>query len=120
MSIIVLTAGTAFRQKIRQDALAASSVTDPTLYQQQEQLAREIADVLRKNIVQATRVAENTQSELETWSKCKLMCDVFWIHILLELRIRPETELGSNDTIKCTTIGDTPSSRSVRKRENAT
>ena len=120
MSIILLTAGTAFREKMRQDALSASSITDPTLYQQQEQLAREIADVLRKNIVQATRVAERTQSELETWSTCELMCDVSQAHILQELRIRPETELGSNDTIKCPTIEDTPSSRSVRKRESAT
>ncbi|KAF8352301.1 RF-1 domain-containing protein [Amanita rubescens] len=94
----------AFRQKIRQDALAARSITDSTLYQQQGQLAREIADVLRKNIVQATRVAEDTQSELETW----------------KLRIRPETELGSNDTIKCPTTGDTQSSRSVKKRESVT
>ncbi|KAK2460603.1 hypothetical protein APHAL10511_007073 [Amanita phalloides] len=85
----------AFRQKMRQDALLASSITDSKLYQEQEQLACDVADVLRKNIVQGIKVTENG---LDTW----------------RLHIRPDTELGSNDTVK--PIEDTASSRSIRKR----
>lgn len=59
-----LTSLIAFRLKIRQDAVAARNITEPALYEQQNVLAREIATIVRKNLVQATRTTENT----DTWS----------------------------------------------------
>ncbi|KAJ7063154.1 RF-1 domain-containing protein [Mycena amicta] len=69
----------AFRAKIRQDALVAKQATDPSVYEQHNALAREISDILRKNIVQASRTAHP-----DTWA----------------LRITRDTELGSNDSVK--------------------
>lgn len=46
---------------MRADALAAQSETDPTAYEQHSFLAREIATVLRRNIVQARKI--NAQGE---------------------------------------------------------
>ncbi|KAF7295061.1 C-CAP/cofactor C-like domain-containing protein [Mycena indigotica] len=69
----------AFRTKMRQDALVASSVTDPAAYEQHNTLAREISVILRKNIVQASRTQQS-----DTWT----------------LRITEDTELGSNDSVK--------------------
>ncbi|KAF9466338.1 RF-1 domain-containing protein [Collybia nuda] len=76
----------AFRSKMRMDAVAAQTVFDPEAYQEQAKLAMEIADVLRKNIVQAARVSEVSEhgADKETW----------------RLRITKDTELGSNETIK--------------------
>jgi ethanolamine utilization cobalamin adenosyltransferase len=48
----------AFRTKIRSD-IARSSKTDPESQHQQNQLIHEIADVLRRNIVQGTKVQED-------------------------------------------------------------
>lgn len=104
---------------MRQDALVASSITDPKLYQNQEQLARDVADILRRNIVQGTKVAQDQHSEQDTWSMCISMYDVPHIYILQGLHIRPDTELGSNDTIKGARA-DIASSRSATKRERAT
>lgn len=105
---------------MRQDALVASSITDPKLYQNQEQLARDVADILRRNIIQGTKVAQDQHPGQDTWSMCKAIYDISQIHILRGLHIRPDTELGSNDTIKGARIADTASSRSVTKREKAT
>ncbi|KAF8626261.1 hypothetical protein AX15_004936 [Amanita polypyramis BW_CC] len=94
----------AFRQKMRQDAILSRSITNLKEYQQQEQLARDVADVLRKNVVQGVKVAEDPHSGFDTW----------------RLHFRPETEMGSNDTIKKLPVEDTASSRSVRKKGRAT
>ena len=60
----------AFRDKMRHDTLAGRSQTDTKLYEQNVTLAREVADVLRKNIVQAQKIAEpSTVDGQETWSK---------------------------------------------------
>ena len=117
MSIDLLTVRLAFRQKMRQDASVASSITDPKLYQDQEQLARDVADILLRNIVQGTKVTQDQHSGQDTWRMFKYMYDLSQIHILQGLHIRPDTELGSNDTIKG---ADTASSRSVTKRDRAT
>ncbi|KAJ7905337.1 RF-1 domain-containing protein [Mycena olivaceomarginata] len=85
----------AFRLKIRQDAVAARNITEPALYEQQNVLAREIATIVRKNLVQATRTTENT----DTW----------------RMRITENTELGSNDSIKNPPPMET--SRRARKKE---
>jgi hypothetical protein len=46
----------AFRSKIRTDALEAQSEPDPNVYMEKTMLAYEIAQVLRKNVVQARKV----------------------------------------------------------------
>ncbi|KIL68583.1 hypothetical protein M378DRAFT_8634 [Amanita muscaria Koide BX008] len=91
----------AFRHKMRQDALAGREITEPGQYEQQVQLARDIAVILRKNVVQG--VKEGSHSGIETW----------------KLAIRPETELGSNDSIKNPPAVDSISCRSAKKRERA-
>ncbi|KAJ3521912.1 hypothetical protein NMY22_g12112 [Coprinellus aureogranulatus] len=87
----------AFRQKMRLDATAAAQeATTPDAYQQSTQHFRDIAVVLRKNIVQASKVGERDGK------------DVYRVHM------RPETELGDNDTVK--NPAPVESSRSARKR----
>ncbi|KAJ3496459.1 hypothetical protein NMY22_g19808 [Coprinellus aureogranulatus] len=89
----------AFRQKMRLDATAAAQeATTPDAYQQSTQHFRDIAVVLRKNIVQASKVGESDGK------------DVYRVHM------RPETELGDNDTVK--NPAPVESSRSARKRES--
>ena len=46
----------AFRLKMRNEILPTSSTTDPSQFEGKIQLTREIADVLRKNIVQAQKI----------------------------------------------------------------
>jgi hypothetical protein len=62
---------TAFRQKIRKDALGQYSVTDEQVFKNNLKLGREIADFLRKNIVQAERLPGQTgEDNEETYSTC--------------------------------------------------
>ena len=44
---------------MRADAVEARAVTDPATYEQYTQLAREVADVLRRNVVQAIKVPQS-------------------------------------------------------------
>ncbi|KAI0668518.1 RF-1 domain-containing protein [Trametes maxima] len=75
----------AFRLKIRGEVLPYNPQMDSKQFEEKVTLVREIADVLRKNVVQARKVDEaQSVEENETW----------------ELNIRKDTELGSNDTIK--------------------
>ncbi|KAI0648266.1 RF-1 domain-containing protein [Trametes meyenii] len=74
----------AFRLKIRSEVLPYNPQMDPKKFEEKVTLVKEIADVLRKNVVQARKVDEAHNAENETW----------------ELNIRKDTELGSNDTIK--------------------
>ncbi|KAI9511311.1 RF-1 domain-containing protein [Russula earlei] len=75
----------AFRKKIRKDALEQYPVTDEEAFKNNLKLGREIANFLRKNIVQAERLpVQPGQNNLETY----------------KLRITDHTELGDNDTIK--------------------
>ncbi|KAJ7172634.1 RF-1 domain-containing protein [Mycena filopes] len=91
----------AFRSKIRQDALAARDTTDPAIYEQHNTIGREIALIVRKNLVQAT------QMKSDTWSE---------VHFrFTNLRITKDTEMGSNDSIKNPTVVET--SRRARKKE---
>ncbi|KAG6874080.1 hypothetical protein C0995_006937 [Termitomyces sp. Mi166 len=94
----------AFRMKMRNDAVAAQAIIDPETYEQQIQLGREVADVLRKNIVQGVRVpsAEGTPE----------------VHETFRLRLTKHTELGSNETIKNPPPMEL-SDRSMRKQEKA-
>jgi len=76
----------AFRDKIRTDAQGAQCVTDPVTYAGKTQLGREIADILRRNVVQGVHVEEPSSSvtqdsQGERW----------------KLRYTEHTELGSNE-----------------------
>jgi hypothetical protein len=66
-------------------------------------LGREIADFLRKNIVQAERLQMQPGEETaETYSTCSILCFAS-LKVLIkraEIRITEHTELGDNDTIK--------------------
>ncbi|KAI0747649.1 RF-1 domain-containing protein [Daedaleopsis nitida] len=88
----------AFRLKIRNEVLPYDSNIDPKQFEEKVTLVREIADVLRKNVVQARKVDGTADAEeKERW----------------ELNITEHTELGSNETIKQERSN---SSRSARKR----
>ncbi|KAJ7098066.1 hypothetical protein B0H15DRAFT_823972 [Mycena belliarum] len=86
----------AFRAKIRQDAIAARGITDPALYERHNTLGKEIATIVRTNLVQATKV---NGADPNTW----------------KVRITEDTELGSNGTIKNPPVAET--SRRARKNE---
>lgn len=91
----------AFRLKIRNEILPNASTTDPKAFEEKITLTKEIADVLRKNIVQARRV-ENPSSE-EKWRMFLLsaaLTNAYSNPIFAELRITEHTELGDNDSIK--------------------
>jgi hypothetical protein len=61
----------AFRQKIRKDALEQYSVSDEEVFKDNLKLGREIADFLRKNIVQAERLrVQHGGENRETYSTC--------------------------------------------------
>ncbi|KAI0303479.1 RF-1 domain-containing protein [Multifurca ochricompacta] len=76
---------TAFRQKIKKDALEQRSVTEEDVFQNNLKLGREIANFLRKNVVQAERLqVQPGEENTETY----------------KIRITKYTELGDNATIK--------------------
>ncbi|KAH9926125.1 RF-1 domain-containing protein [Fomitopsis serialis] len=89
----------AFRLKMRNEALACPPSASPQQVEEKTNLAKEIADVLLRNVVQAVRLDEAGRPQDSERFK---------------LRITEHTEIASNDTIK-----DPPtmeSSRSARKR----
>lgn len=54
---------------MRVDTIRGQTLTDPTAYEENVKLAREVADVLRKNIVQARRTSATPESQgNEVWS----------------------------------------------------
>ncbi len=60
----------AFRQKMRNDAVGARSITSSEEYQQHVQLAQDMAVFLRRNVVQGTKSSEADQGSGETWRAC--------------------------------------------------
>ncbi|KAI0050049.1 hypothetical protein FA95DRAFT_1537130 [Auriscalpium vulgare] len=75
----------AFRKKMRTDAENQRAVINEEVYQENLKHGREIAEFLRKNLVQAQRVASQQQAKgVETY----------------KIRITEHSELGDNDTIK--------------------
>ncbi|KAE9400772.1 hypothetical protein BT96DRAFT_818761 [Gymnopus androsaceus JB14] len=84
----------AFRSKMRQDLME----TDSSSYENYAKHAREVAEFLRRNVVQATRLPEDTS---DTWS----------------IRLTKDTELGDNESIK--SPPPMSSNRSARHAENA-
>ncbi|KAH6919005.1 RF-1 domain-containing protein [Coprinopsis sp. MPI-PUGE-AT-0042] len=74
----------AFREKMRLDALNASQAAkDTAAFEQYNVLGRDIAKVLRHNIVQANKLKETSNGS-----------DIYRVNM------RAETELGDNDTVK--------------------
>ena len=64
----------AFRQKIRKDALEQRSVAEEEVFKNNLKLGREIADFLRKNVVQAERMPVQPEEEnTETYSTCSIL-----------------------------------------------
>ena len=53
----------AFRLKIRNEVLPYSASIDPTQFNEKVTLVREIADVLRRNVVQARKVDSAAEVE---------------------------------------------------------
>ncbi|KAH8983709.1 RF-1 domain-containing protein [Lactarius hatsudake] len=75
----------AFRQKIRKDALDQRVIKDEEVFRSNLIIGREIAVFLRKNIVQAERLQRIPgEDDMETY----------------KIRITEHTELGDNSTIK--------------------
>ncbi|KAL4253979.1 Mitochondrial zinc maintenance protein 1, mitochondrial [Abortiporus biennis] len=91
----------AFRVKMRSEIIPNATTTDTKQFEEKVTLAKEIAEVLRKNIVQAERVEPEDGAE-ERW----------------KLNITEHTELGDNETIK--NPPPVQSSRSARKRTPST
>ena len=80
----------------------------------QNNLIREIADVLRRNIVQGRKLQDNDGKPL--YRKFFFFAaDNIYESLLLELRLRDETELGDNNSIK--NPAPIESSRSLRRKE---
>ena len=91
----------AFRQKIRKDALEQYSVADEEVFKNNLKLGREIADFLRKNIVQAEHLPGKTgEDNTETYSTCTLFTCSTLSSRHAEIRMTKHTELGDNATIK--------------------
>ncbi|KAF8968368.1 RF-1 domain-containing protein [Flammula alnicola] len=88
----------AFRTKIRSD-ISQDTATDPEAYQKQTQFIREVADVLRRNVVQGTRVKAPEESGGDG---------------VYRIRFTKDTELGDNDSVK--NPPPVESSRSVRRK----
>jgi len=67
--------GPAFKEKVRIETRQGKSVEDATAYAKRLELGREIAEVLRKNVVQAQRVKEDT-GEQDVWSTSGSICSL--------------------------------------------
>lgn len=62
---------TAFRLKIRNEVLPYSASVEPKQFEEKITLVREIADVLRKNVVQARKLEDaRSAEEKERWGAC--------------------------------------------------
>ncbi|KAF8758829.1 RF-1 domain [Rhizoctonia solani] len=71
----------AFRDKVRTETVAGQQEADPVEYEARVKHAFEVADVLKKNVVQGVKEKEGEDA---TW----------------KLRMTPDTELGSNEGVK--------------------
>jgi peptide chain release factor len=81
---------------MRRDALEQSSVVDEVAFRNNLKVGREIADFLRKNIVQAERSNGD-----ETYSTFHLLfLSSVTRTFYSEIRFTEHTELGDNTTIK--------------------
>ncbi|KAJ3904522.1 hypothetical protein F5879DRAFT_1022831 [Lentinula edodes] len=103
----------AFRYKMREDASTYKSETDPSAYEAHATQARDIAQFLRRNVVQATKLPEE-----ETWCNSQpLFPTCPTLKMISAIRITQDTELGSNDSVKNPSV--MPSNRRAAHTENA-
>jgi len=82
---------------MRADSLQHKDRTDPKTYEESVKLGDEVATVLRRNFVQAHRVASGAD---ERWSGYALFFAVFYLTLPREIRFTEHTEIGNNDSIK--------------------
>lgn len=59
----------AFRLKMRTDAIESHSLTDPFLYEEKAKLARDMAQILRMNVVQGEKVWNPGEEIPVKWRK---------------------------------------------------
>ncbi|KAL5533034.1 hypothetical protein ACEPAF_4810 [Sanghuangporus sanghuang] len=96
----------AFQDKLRKDFKECrSAIDDPEEYAARIQLGREIADVLRKNVVQAVKVDPSGSSSSplaysKDWEKTSPTARNEGLGGTWRLRLTKDTELGSNESIK--------------------
>jgi len=57
----------AFRQKMRNDAVKAQATTNTEEYKRHTQFANDVAEFLRKNVIQGVKVAEGNQGDDGIW-----------------------------------------------------
>jgi hypothetical protein len=93
--------------------------TEQEAYRKQAQFIREVADVLRKNIVQGTRIQDPENGEgdgVYREFKPLILRNIVDI-IFVGIRMTKDTELGDNNTIK--NPFPMEASRSKRRTEKA-
>ncbi|KZO97883.1 hypothetical protein CALVIDRAFT_597344 [Calocera viscosa TUFC12733] len=88
----------AFRQKTRDGYIANRSLTDEVAYEAAVKHAKEIADVLLRNVAQAKKQEDGSY----------------------RLRLTKDTELGDNDTIKKFRTSTHPQARATQQRSFST
>lgn len=103
--------------KIRHDILTKDLTSEPKVVLEKVTLIREMADFLRRNVVQARKVPDEPTSDgSDRWRKSLTLSNASrHLQVNVELGITEHTELGSNDSIK----NPSQSSRSARKQERA-
>lgn len=100
---------------MRSEVVPSAAVTDPKAFEEKVTLAKEIAVVLKKNVVQARRV-ESAEPDQEKWSASRgVISRRCASHRFVGIKITEHTELGSNESIKAPPPVE-ESSRSARKR----
>ena len=87
---------------MRTDALEARSTVDPQVYAEKVKLGHDVANILRKNVVQAHKIPK-PQTEKEVWRMYHLFlskCHIAEMLSIPGLQLTKDTELGDNESIK--------------------
>lgn len=117
----------AFHEKMRAETRAAAALTDEPAFAARNQLGLEIADILRRNVVQGVRVDDTSRSaavntkagdeqdeEKAVWRMSFFLASVTSTanqKFSIGLRLTEHTELGSNESIRQMASGASCSSR---------
>lgn len=83
----------AFRQKVREETRSGSTEVVPSAYEERVQKARDVAQFLKRNVVQGVRIDDASTDQVSSVSPDASRSR--W-----RLRITEHTELGSNDSLK--------------------
>ncbi|KAI5124497.1 hypothetical protein M0805_003024 [Coniferiporia weirii] len=97
----------AFREKVRTEFREGRSQSNPDAFTARIQLGREVANVLRSNVVQGVKIRKETGLSSAESQAGSMVQDE---HGVWRLRITEHTELGSNESIKTS-----PSPSQLRK-----